>query len=77
MDQKCNIANREVDELREEIKREKEEAERNCDNLRVSGEVMSDSCRCLLVCVCVFVYLGCSGRGRDEAGGGEESQIRV
>lgn len=37
MDQKCNIATRELDELREEIQREQEEAEINYDNLRVSG----------------------------------------
>lgn len=37
MDQKCNIATRELDELREEIQRDQEEAEINYDNLRVSG----------------------------------------
>ena len=36
MDQKCNIATRELDELREEIQREQEEGQMCEDNLRVS-----------------------------------------
>ena len=36
MDQKCNIATRELDELREEIQREQEEGQISEDNLRVS-----------------------------------------
>ena len=36
MDQKCNIATRELDELREKLQRHEEEAQINYDNLRVS-----------------------------------------
>ena len=36
MDQKCNIATRELDELRERMQRDQEEAQMNFDNLRVS-----------------------------------------
>lgn len=36
MDQKCNIATRELDELRERLQRDQEEAQINYDNLRVS-----------------------------------------
>ena len=43
MDQKCNIATRELDELREEIQRESDEAERNYDNLRVSCRDLCDT----------------------------------
>jgi len=57
MDQKCNIANREVDELREEIKREEEEAERNYDNFRVSGESCQTHGVMVLTGVCMCVCL--------------------
>ena len=39
MDQKCNIATRELDELRERLQRDQEEAQINYDNLRVSENI--------------------------------------
>lgn len=36
MDQRCNIATRELDELRERMQRDQDEAQINYDNLRVS-----------------------------------------
>ena len=57
MEQKCNIATRELDELQEEINKHVEEAERNYDNLRVRRTIIAYNECVYLQCIYMYMYI--------------------